>query len=124
MARIAPGAPLLRRIPPRFIAGSTLDEAMEAVRALNASGTTATLDVLGESVEGVPPRNASRDRADRRRWAGCEREHAVAERLEPRFPRVSPMLREAPKVTAFAPFRRPTGASCGAYVAERCLVAT
>jgi proline dehydrogenase len=34
----------------RFIAGETLDEAIEAVRAIEASGLTHTLDLLGESV--------------------------------------------------------------------------
>src|SRR5678816_1053690 len=34
----------------RFVAGETLDTALEAVRQLNAKGITATLDLLGESV--------------------------------------------------------------------------
>lgn len=34
----------------RFVAGETLDEALAAVRRLNAAGITATLDLLGESV--------------------------------------------------------------------------
>jgi proline dehydrogenase len=34
----------------RFVAGETLDTAIEAVRKLNAKGITATLDLLGESV--------------------------------------------------------------------------
>ena len=34
----------------RFVAGTTLDDAVEAVRALNAGGARATLDVLGEAV--------------------------------------------------------------------------
>ena len=34
----------------RFIAGETVDEAMDAVAALNAAGMTATLDFLGEDV--------------------------------------------------------------------------
>jgi len=51
MARIALGTPLLRRMPLRFVAGTSLDEAVHTVRALNASGASVTLDVLGESVE-------------------------------------------------------------------------
>ena len=43
--------PLVRRMPFRFVAGTTLDDAVEAVRALNAAGAMATLDVLGESVD-------------------------------------------------------------------------
>jgi proline dehydrogenase len=50
MARIALGTPLLRRMPLRFVAGITLDDAAAAVRRLNEEGATATLDVLGESV--------------------------------------------------------------------------
>lgn len=50
LAHIALGTPLLRRLPLRFVAGTTLDDALVAVRALNATGMSATLDVLGESV--------------------------------------------------------------------------
>lgn len=59
LARIALGTPVLRRMPLRFVAGTTLDRAVETVRALNSSGASATLDVLGESVED----RASADRA-------------------------------------------------------------
>ena len=41
---------LARGFANRFVAGETLDTAMSAVRALNARGITASLDVLGESV--------------------------------------------------------------------------
>lgn len=41
---------LARGFANRFVAGETLDTAMLAVRDLNASGITASLDVLGESV--------------------------------------------------------------------------
>jgi proline dehydrogenase len=50
VARVALAVPLLRRMPLRFVAGTTLDEAVSAVRTLNAAGASATLDVLGESV--------------------------------------------------------------------------
>jgi len=43
-------APPARPLVQRFIAGETLDEALAAVRQLNARGMTATLDVLGENV--------------------------------------------------------------------------
>ncbi|MEO5986562.1 MAG: proline dehydrogenase family protein [Candidatus Limnocylindria bacterium] len=59
MAGIALGTPLLRRMPLRFVAGTTLDEAIVAVRNLNGAGASATLDVLGESVDG----RAAADRA-------------------------------------------------------------
>jgi proline dehydrogenase len=50
VARLALAIPLLRRMPLRFVAGTTLDEAVVAVRALQATGAMATLDVLGEAV--------------------------------------------------------------------------
>lgn len=59
LGRVAMATPFLRRMPLRFVAGTTLDTAVEAVRALNANGASATLDVLGESVDD----RASADRA-------------------------------------------------------------
>lgn len=50
MARLALRTPFVRRVALRFVAGTTLDEAVEAVRAVNQRGALATLDVLGESV--------------------------------------------------------------------------
>ncbi len=41
---------LARGFARRFVAGETLDEALAAVRRLNADGVTASLDLLGESV--------------------------------------------------------------------------
>ena len=45
----------------RFVAGETLDEALAAVRALNAQGITASLDELGESVTNERAARATRD---------------------------------------------------------------
>ncbi|HEY3171096.1 MAG TPA: proline dehydrogenase family protein [Thermoanaerobaculia bacterium] len=42
--------PLVRRIAQRYVAGETLEQALETVEALNAEGCMATLDVLGEDV--------------------------------------------------------------------------
>jgi proline dehydrogenase len=42
--------PVSRRMAMRFVAGETLDEAIEAVRKLNQQGMIATLDHLGENV--------------------------------------------------------------------------
>ncbi len=39
-----------RRVARRFVAGETLDEAIQAIRVLNAAGMNATLDHLGEAV--------------------------------------------------------------------------
>jgi proline dehydrogenase len=41
---------LARRMASRFVAGETIEEAMGAVRTLNARGITVSLDLLGESV--------------------------------------------------------------------------
>jgi proline dehydrogenase len=49
----APGASFQRRfffLAKRFVAGETLDDAIAAVRTLNAAGMSATLDFLGEDV--------------------------------------------------------------------------
>jgi proline dehydrogenase len=43
--------PIVRRISRRYIAGDTLDEAVETVRDLNRRGCVATIDLLGESTE-------------------------------------------------------------------------
>ena len=50
LAWIALRTPIVRRLPYRFIAGTTLGQAVSVVRSLNADGAMATLDVLGESV--------------------------------------------------------------------------
>jgi proline dehydrogenase len=76
MARLALGIPFLRRMPLRFVAGTTLDGAVAAVRQLNAAGRSATLDVLGEAVTD----RASADRAAAAYVATIER--IAAERLD------------------------------------------
>ena len=45
----------------RFVAGETLDEALDAVRALNAMGISASLDELGESVTNEAEARGTRD---------------------------------------------------------------
>ena len=42
--------PIVRRLSSRYIAGSTLDDALRVVAELNAEGKLATVDVLGEEV--------------------------------------------------------------------------
>jgi proline dehydrogenase len=41
---------IVRRVASRYVAGETLDDAVQTVRDLNAQGAMATLDVLGEEV--------------------------------------------------------------------------
>lgn len=48
--RLVTGWRFARRAAARFIAGDTLDEALGAIRRLNALGLSATLDHLGENV--------------------------------------------------------------------------
>lgn len=48
--RIARDAPFARGVARRFVAGETIDDAVDAARALNESGASVTLDYLGESV--------------------------------------------------------------------------
>ncbi|HEX6038547.1 proline dehydrogenase family protein [Longimicrobium sp.] len=55
--KIITRAPLSRSFAQRFVAGDTLDEALQAARELNEAGLTVSLDFLGESV-------ASRDEAE------------------------------------------------------------
>ncbi len=51
--------PLARRMARRFVAGETLDEAMAAVRRLNARGFLATVNHLGENVASEATASAS-----------------------------------------------------------------
>jgi len=65
---------LARGMARRFVAGETVDDAVAAVRALNARGITASLDLLGESVHNEAEAKATAreyvellDRIDRER---------------------------------------------------------
>lgn len=53
------GGPLAKPLVSRFVAGETLAEAMNAVRAVNAAGMSASLDNLGESVTTPEAANAA-----------------------------------------------------------------
>jgi proline dehydrogenase len=48
--KVVTGTPLSRRLAQRFVAGDTLDDAIQAARTLNAAGLAVSLDFLGESV--------------------------------------------------------------------------
>lgn len=50
LGRTATRLPVTRRMVGRFVAGQTLDEALEALAAVRAQGMRTTVDVLGESV--------------------------------------------------------------------------
>jgi proline dehydrogenase len=48
--KLVTGWGVARRVALRFVAGETEDDAIAAVRAINAKGMTVTLDLLGESI--------------------------------------------------------------------------
>jgi proline dehydrogenase len=52
---------LAKRFASRFVAGETLDEALEAVRILNGRGIRVSLDLLGESVTNEREARGTRD---------------------------------------------------------------
>jgi proline dehydrogenase len=52
---------LAKQLAMRFVAGETADEALAAVRQLNARGVSASLDLLGESVANEDEARATRD---------------------------------------------------------------
>jgi len=52
---------LAQRLATRFVAGQTLDQALEVSRKINAEGIAVTLDHLGESVTSLEEAAAARD---------------------------------------------------------------
>jgi proline dehydrogenase len=52
---------LARRFAARFVAGETVDDAVAALKQLNAAGISASLDLLGEAVGGAAEARAARD---------------------------------------------------------------
>ena len=61
--RLVTGTAVSRRMAERFVAGSTVSQAVEAARALNRSGLSVSLDYLGESVATREEAEAARDEA-------------------------------------------------------------
>lgn len=60
MRKIITGFWLSRRVSSRFIAGDSLDEAVEVIKGLNAQGFYATLDHLGENVASLSDAQGAR----------------------------------------------------------------
>ncbi|MDH4042871.1 MAG: proline dehydrogenase family protein [Gemmatimonadota bacterium] len=54
---------LARKVSARFVAGETLDQAMDATRRVNARDITVSLDLLGESVTSREEATGARDAA-------------------------------------------------------------
>jgi proline dehydrogenase len=67
---------LARRFASRFVAGETVESAVAALRDLNAAGLSASLDLLGESVQHADEARQARDTyletLDRIRAAGAD----------------------------------------------------
>jgi proline dehydrogenase len=61
LRRVVTGTPVTRRVVDRFVAGETLPEALDAVRALAAEGLAVTMDHLGEDVGDRRQAERSRD---------------------------------------------------------------
>lgn len=57
----AENSPLARRVASRFVAGKTLDDALEVCRRIRGEGISATLDYLGENVKSLDEAAACRD---------------------------------------------------------------
>ncbi len=55
------GFPLSRRVSRRFVAGETLEEAIQLVKKLNARGMEVTFDHLGEAVEAEAEARVAKD---------------------------------------------------------------
>ena len=61
LRRAVTGNPATRHVVDRFVAGETLDDALDAVRALHADGIQVTLDHLGEDITTRAAAEHSRD---------------------------------------------------------------
>ena len=61
LGRLATRLPITRSMVARFVAGETLDEALEALERLRAAGLRTTVDVLGEAVTSVEEARAAAD---------------------------------------------------------------
>jgi len=63
--RVLTTVPAFNKVTHRFVAGETLEEAIAAIKALNAKGITATFDHLGEAIS-----SADEARAEVRTYKG------------------------------------------------------
>ncbi len=62
LGRLATRLPLSRQVVGRFIAGQTLDEALDVLEAVHATRLLTTVDVLGEAVTSAELARAAADR--------------------------------------------------------------
>jgi proline dehydrogenase len=61
LGRLATRLPITRSMVARFVAGETLDEALDALERLRAGGFRTTVDVLGEAVTSADDAHAAAD---------------------------------------------------------------
>ena len=61
LGRLATRLPVTRSMVARFVAGETLDEALDALARLRAAGLRTTVDVLGEAVTSTAAATAAAD---------------------------------------------------------------
>ena len=59
--KVVTRTPVSRQMAQRFVAGDTLEEAVDAARALNAANLSVSLDYLGEAVENLQEAEAATD---------------------------------------------------------------
>jgi proline dehydrogenase len=62
LGRVATDLPITRPMVARFVAGQTLDEALDAIASVRDQGMRTTVDVLGESVTSPDDARAAADR--------------------------------------------------------------
>ncbi|HSK53160.1 MAG TPA: proline dehydrogenase family protein [Clostridia bacterium] len=61
LGRVATRLPLARDMVGRFVAGETLDEALDAIERLRDRGFATTVDILGEAVDSIDAARAAAD---------------------------------------------------------------
>ena len=63
LARLLPIVPksIVRKVSRRYIAGDHLDDALSAIKNLNASGVRGTIDILGEFIDRIEQARAARE---------------------------------------------------------------
>jgi proline dehydrogenase len=62
LGRVATGLPVTRPMVARFVAGQTLDEALDAIASVRDQGMRTTVDVLGESITSPDDARGAADR--------------------------------------------------------------
>ena len=98
LERIATKSKLTRRIVQRYVAGTTLTEALDVTEQLDADGIDVSLDLLGESVHDLRQSEAATDEYVRHRGPGAAKpyRHRVGQAVTARHRDLLGELREEP----------------------------